>query len=162
MFVLNKMVYNITSPRQYQYLSNAWCEPNALINLCNVSLANQFQTQNARTTTQQQFGDLWAPVVSTSSRFPAIGYYVYRYDPVLEQLITALMNSFDTRNRIIETESNPNPSTTEIVNATQRVDDATVNIRSCINNLLNPLIQGTGYYNQNSFEATSGLAWATT
>ncbi|QYW08490.1 MAG: putative coat protein [Yunnan virgavirus 3] len=155
------MVYVITLPRQLPYLSNAWCDTSAIINLCNMALANQFQTQNARTTTQQQFGDLWTTVVSAASRFPATGFYVYRYDPILEQLITALMNSFDTRNRIIETENNPTPSTTEVVNATQRVDDATVNIRSCITNLLNPLLKGDGVYNQSTFESTSGLSWTT-
>ena len=43
-------------------------------------------------------------------------------------------------NRIIEVDNQPAPNTTEIVNATQRVDDATVAIRASINNLANELV----------------------
>jgi len=153
------MSYSISSPRQLVYFSNAWCDATSLINLLTAVQADQFQTQNARTTVQQQLGDMWSGRVGPTERFPETGFYVFRFDPILEQLITALMNSFDTRNRIIEVENQPAPNTTEMVNATQRVDDATVNIRSCITNLLNPLVQGTGMYNRSVFESASGLVW---
>nr|BAI66525.1 coat protein [Odontoglossum ringspot virus] len=155
------MSYTITGPSKLAYLSSAWADPNSLINLCTNSLGNQFQTQQARTTVQQQFADVWQPVPTLTSRFPAgAGYFrVYRYDPILDPLITFLMGTFDTRNRIIEVENPQNPTTTETLDATRRVDDATVAIRSAINNLLNELVRGTGMYNQVSFETMSGLTW---
>ena len=155
------MAYTISNPNQIVYLTKAWADPGVLIDLCTSSLANQFQTQNARTTVQQQFGDVWKSLPSLNVRFPATGYYVFRYDPVLDPLITALLNSFDTRNRIIETENPVAPTSSEVANATQRVDDATVAIRACINNLMNELSKGTGMLNQSLFETNSQLTWTT-
>ncbi|BDB16633.1 coat protein [Scopolia mild mottle virus] len=156
------MPYTIIAPNQFAYLTGSYANPVALIDLCNVSQGNQFQTQQARTTAQQQFTDVWKTVPTGDNRFPISTYLVYRLNSTIEPLVTALLNSFDTRNRIIETENPANPSTTEVVNATQRIDDATVNIRSCINNLMNELVRGTGFLNQASFEATSQLTWTTT
>ena len=84
---------------------------------------------------------------------------MYRYNAVLDPLVTALLGAFDTRNRIIEVENQANPTTAETLDATRRVDDATVAIRSAINNLVVELIRGTGSYNQSAFESTSGLVW---
>jgi len=95
-------------------------------------------------------------------RFPANGFLVYRYNPIIDPLITALLGTFDTRNRIIEVENPQNPTTAETLDATRRVDDATVAIRSAINNLTNELVRGTGMYNQTSFESAAGLTWSTT
>lgn len=156
------MPYTINSPSQFVYLSSAYADPVQLINLCTNALGNQFQTQQARTTVQQQFADAWKPVPSMTVRFPASDFYVYRYNSTLDPLITALLNSFDTRNRIIEVDNQPAPNTTEIVNATQRVDDATVAIRASINNLANELVRGTGMFNQAGFDTASGLVWTTT
>ena len=69
------------------------------------------------------------------------------------------MKSFDTRNRIIETEEESRPSASEVANATQRVDDATVAIRSQIQLLLNELSNGHGLMNRAEFEVL--LPWAT-
>lgn len=69
------------------------------------------------------------------------------------------MKSFDTKNRIIETEEESRPSASEVANATQRVDDATVAIRSQIQLLLNELSNGHGYMNRAEFEAI--LPWTT-
>lgn len=156
-----KMPYAITSPNQVAYLGAAWADPIALQDLCTISLGNQFQTQNARTAVQQQFAEQFKTVPQINVRFTdgPSGFRVFRFNSSLDPLITALMGSFDTRNRIIEVDNAPSPSATEVVSATQRVDDATVNIRSCISNLLNELARGTGYLNTVSFEATSGLVW---
>jgi len=156
------MPYTINSPSQFVYLSSAYADPVQLINLCTNALGNQFQTQQARTTVQQQFADAWKPVPSMTVRFPASDFYVYRYNSTLDPLITALLNSFDTRNRIIETENPVAPTSSEVANATQRVDDATVAIRACINNLMNELSKGTGMLNQSLFETNSQLTWTTT
>jgi len=156
------MSYTVNSPSQLVYLSSAWADPTDLLNLCTNSLGNQFQTQQARTTVQQQFSDVWKPVPQAGVRFPNNGFKVYRYNAVLDPLITALLGTFDTRNRIIEVENQQNPTTAETLDATRRVDDATVAIRSAINNLANELVRGTGMYNQTSFESTAGLTWTTT
>ncbi|AYQ58960.1 CP [Brugmansia latent virus] len=156
------MSYTITTPSQIAYLGAAWADPLMLINLCTSSQGNQFQTQNARTTVQQQFADIWKVAPAVNVRFPEAEFKVYRYNPVLDQLISALLNSFDTRNRVIEVENPQNPTTTETMSATQRVDDATVNIRACIVNLMNELVRGTGMLNRTQFESTSGLIWTAT
>ncbi|CAL39166.1 coat protein [Brugmansia mild mottle virus] len=155
------MAYTITAPNQIVYLGVAYADPILLMNLCTTSQGNQFQTQNARTTVQQQFADIWKAVPAVNIRFPENGFLVYRYNAVLDQLVTSLLNSFDTRNRIIEVENPPNPTNGEIMSATQRVDDATVNIRASITNLMNELVRGTGFLNRSSFESTSGLTWST-
>ncbi|BAC07269.1 17kDa protein [Paprika mild mottle virus] len=157
------MPYTVSSPNQLVYFGSVWADPIALIDLCTVSLGNQFQTQNARTTVQQQFSDLFKTVPTRTIRFSdgENGFRVFRYNSTLDPLITALLNSFDTRNRIIETENPANPNTAEIASATQRVDDATVSIRACINNLMNELARGTGMLNTASFETVSNLTWTT-
>ena len=43
--------------------------------------------------------------VNLIGRFPGDVYKVYRYNAVLDPLITALLGAFDTRNRIIEVET---------------------------------------------------------
>lgn len=155
------MSYTITSPSQLAYLSHVWADPQELINICTDAAGEQFQTQQARTTVQRQLNGVWKTAPASNVRFPAVGYKVYRYNAVLDPLITALLGSFDTRNRIIEVENQQNPTTAETLDATRRVDDATVAIRSSLNNLLSELIRGTGCYNQATFEAASGLTWAT-
>nr|WGH47542.1 coat protein [Tomato mosaic virus] len=153
------MSYSITSPSQFVFLSSVWADPIELLNVCTNSLGNQFQTQQARTTVQQQFSEVWKPFPQSTVRFPGDVYKVYRYNAVLDPLITALLGAFDTRNRIIEVENQQSPTSAETLDATRRVDDATVAIRSAINNLVNELVRGTGLYNQNTFESMSGLVW---
>ena len=157
-FVLN-MSYSITTPSQFVFLSSAWADPIELINLCTNALGNQFQTQQARTVVQRQFSEVWKPSPQVTVRFPDSDFKVYRYNAVLDPLVTALLGAFDTRNRIIEVENQANPTTAETLDATRRVDDATVAIRSAINNLIVELIRGTGSYNRSSFESSSGLVW---
>ena len=139
-----------------------WADPLELQNLCTSALGNQFQTQQARTTVQQQFSDVWKTIPTATVRFPATGFKVFRYNAVLDSLVSALLGAFDTRNRIIEVENPQNPTTAETLDATRRVDDATVAIRASISNLMNELVRGTGMYNQALFESASGLTWATT
>lgn len=79
--------------------------------------------------------------------------------PVMNPIYQALMKAFDTKNRIIETTEEAKPTTSEMLNATQRVDDATVAIRSQLEELLSALEQPSSYYNQSSFESGSGLVW---
>ena len=134
------MSYAITSPSQFVFLSSAWADPVELINICTNSLGNQFQTQQARTTVQQQFSEVWKPFPQSTVRFPDNVFKVYRYNAVIDPLITALLGTFDTRNRIIEVENQQSPTTAETLDATRRVDDATVAIRSAVNNSLTKLL----------------------
>nr|QOU09459.1 coat protein [Tobacco mosaic virus] len=153
------MSYSITTPSQFVFLSSAWADPIELINLCTNALGNQFQTQQARTVVQRQFSEVWKPSPQVTVRFPDSDFKVYRYNAVLDPLVTALLGAFDTRNRIIEVENQANPTTAETLDATRRVGRATVAIRSAINNLVVELIRGTGSYNRSSFESSSGLVW---
>nr|WIW79816.1 coat protein [Turnip vein-clearing virus] len=153
------MSYNITNPNQYQYFAAVWAEPIPMLNQCMSALSQSYQTQAARDTVRQQFSNLLSAVVTPSQRFPETGSRVYVNSAVIKPLYEALMKSFDTRNRIIETEEESRPSASEVANATQRVDDATVAIRSQIQLLLSELSSGHGYMNRAEFEAL--LPWTT-
>jgi hypothetical protein len=130
-----------------------------LLNLCVSSLGELFQTQAARDTVRNQFANVLSAAVTENQRFPEAGFRVYINSPVLKPIYEALMKSFDTKNRIIETEEELRPTASEVANATQRVDDATVGIRSQIQALLASLQNGDGYFNRSSFEML--MAWVT-
>lgn len=130
-----------------------------MLNQCVSALSQSFQTQAGRDTVRQQFSNLLNTVVAPNQRFPDTGFRVYVNSAVIKPLYEALMKSFDTKNRIIETEEESRPSASEVANATQRVDDATVAIRSQIQLLLNELTNGHGYMNRAEFEAI--LPWTT-
>lgn len=123
-----------------------------LLNLCVSSLGELFQTQAARDTVRNQFANVLSAAVTENQRFPETGFRVYVNSPVLKPIYEALMKSFDTKNRIIETEEELRPTASEVANATQRVDDATVGIRSQIQALQSSLQNGDGYFNRASFE----------
>nr|ACV13193.1 coat protein [Ribgrass mosaic virus]ACV13197.1 coat protein [Ribgrass mosaic virus] len=154
------MSYNITSSNQYQYFAAVWAEPTPMLNQCVSALSQSFQTQAGRDTVRQQFSNLLSAIVAPNQRFPDTGFRVYVNSAVIKPLYEALMKSFDTKNRIIETEEESRPSASEVANATQRVDDATVAIRSQIQLLLNELSNGHGYMNRAEFEAI--VPWTTT
>jgi hypothetical protein len=128
-----------------------------LLNLCVSSLGELFQTQAARDTVRNQFANVLSAAVTENQRFPETGFRVYVNSPVLKPIYEALMKSFDTKNRIIETEEELRPTASEVANATQRVDDATVGIRSQIQALQSSLQNGDGYFNRASFEML--MAW---
>lgn len=122
------------------------------MNLCVSAQGQLFQTQSARDTVREQFSNSLTSPVSTEVRFPD-RYMVYLGSAAVKPLFEALMQSTDTKNRIIETVEESRPSTAEVVNATQRVDDATVAIRSQLQELYTALQNGNGFYNRTSFEA---------
>ncbi|ARI47181.1 CP [Hoya chlorotic spot virus] len=146
------MVYQITSPNQVAYLTASWIPSVTLINLCNRGLGQLFQAQAARDVTREQFSNCLGVLVTEDTRFPETGFFVYLNDPVIKPIYEALMKSFDTKNRIIEVEEESRPGNGEIQSATRRVDDATVAIRSEIQNMLNVLVNGGAFYNRTSFE----------
>nr|CAJ13874.1 coat protein [Ribgrass mosaic virus] len=153
------MSYNITSSNQYQYFAAVWAEPTPMLNQCVSALSQSYQTQAGRDTVRQQFSNLLSTVVAPNQRFPDTGFRVYVNSAVIKPLYEALMKSFDTKNRIIETEEESRPSASEVANATQRVDDATVAIRSQLQLLLNELSNGHGFMNRAEFEAI--MPWTT-
>nr|UVK78389.1 MAG: coat protein [Plantago tobamovirus 1] len=153
------MSYNITNPSQYQYFAAVWAEPVPMLNQCVSALSQSYQTQAARDTVRQQFSNLSSTVVTPNQRFPETGFRVFINSAVIKPLYEALMKSLDTKNRILETEEESRPSASEVANATQRIDDATVAVRSQIQLLLNELSSGNGYMNRAEFEAL--MPWTT-
>ncbi|WBG54323.1 coat protein [Piper chlorosis virus] len=151
------MPYTVTNPNQYQYFATAWAPPKQLIDLCVSAQGQHYQTQSARDTVREQFSNILQSVVAEDLRFPEAGFRVFTLSAVLKPLFEALMKSFDTKNRIIETEEESRPTSTEVVTATQRVDDATVAIRSHIQAIVTELQNGNGYFNRAQFEAI--IAW---
>lgn len=130
-----------------------------MLNQCISALSQSYQTQAARDTVRQQFSNLTSTVVTPTQRFPEAGFRVFINSAVIKPLYEALMKSLDTKNRILETEEESRPSASEVANATQRVDDATVAVRSQIQLLLNELSSGNGYMNRAEFEAF--MPWTT-
>nr|ADF47092.1 coat protein [Tobacco mosaic virus] len=151
------MYHSNRTPSQFVFLSSAWADPIELINLSTNALPNQLQTLQARSVVQRQFSDLWKPSPLVTVTNPDSLFKVYTYNAVLEALVTALLGAFDTRNRIIEVENQANPTTAETLDATRRVDDATVAITSAIFNLIVELIRPTGSNNRSSNESSTGL-----
>ena len=49
---------------------------------------------------QRQFSEVWKPSPQVTVRFPDSDFKVYRYNAVLDPLVTALLGAFDTRNEI--------------------------------------------------------------
>lgn len=130
-----------------------------MLNQCVSALSQSYQTQAARDTVRQQFSNLSSTVVTPNQRFPETGFRVFINSAVIKPLYEALMKSLDTKNRILETEEESRPSASEVANATQRIDDATVAVRSQIQLLLNELSSGNGYMNRAEFEAL--MPWTT-
>nr|UOF93194.1 coat protein [Streptocarpus flower break virus] len=152
------MSYVVVLPNQLQFFTNAWADPIQLMNLCSASLSQIFQTQAARDAVREQFGNTLRSVVTQTTRFPEAGFQVYINDAALKPLWENLLKSFDTKNRILETEEETRPSTAEVLNATQRVDDSTTAIRGALQRLSDELNRGSGYMNRTSFETI--LPWS--
>lgn len=122
------------------------------MSLCIKAQGELFQTQAARDSTRQQFAGSFTMLPTYNSRFPISGYYVYVNNAKIKPIYSALLKSFDTKNRVLETEEETRPTNGEIVSATQRVDDATVAIRSQLMALSNELQNGSGFFDRTSFE----------
>ncbi|QOC69617.1 coat protein [Hoya necrotic spot virus] len=146
------MTYTINSANQVVYMAASWVELKVLLNLCHSALGQLFQAQAARDVTREQFSSCVTVLITDVVRFPEKGFYVFIYDPVIRPIYEALLKSFDTKNRIIETEEESRPSGNEVQNATRRVDDATVAIRSELQNMITVLTNGGATFNRSSFE----------
>nr|WCD42516.1 coat protein [Hibiscus latent Hawaii virus] len=125
------------------------------------SRENSFQTQAGRDTLRQQLVGALQVVAGRNFRFPANNTYVWSRNPTLSPVFEALLKATDTKNRIIEVEQDSSrPTTAETLNATQRVDDATVAIHNEIDRILSLLQGGTALYDRANFESASGWVWA--
>nr|QHR83191.1 coat protein [Hibiscus latent Fort Pierce virus]WJE88256.1 18 kDa coat protein [Hibiscus latent Fort Pierce virus] len=153
------MSYSNITALNLIYSSPTFAPYDVLLEILIKSRSNSFQTQAGRDILREQLVNALQTVVTPITRFPADRWYVWSRNPTLGPVFEALLQATDTKNRIIETEEDSRPTTAETLNATQRVDDATVAIHKEIDNILGLLQGGTAVYNQASFEIASGWTW---
>ncbi|AIA57393.1 coat protein [Plumeria mosaic virus] len=155
------MAYTNISTVNLQYFSRSYIPGVEFINLIISGLGQSFQTQSARDEFRAQLIGSYKVVVTSTVRFPENSIYLWANNPAIRPLLLAVFQALDTRNRIIEVESANaiNPTSSETREATRRVDDATVAVRSQLQLLFDALSGGTGLYDRKSFEEASGLVW---
>lgn len=154
------MAYNVTSINQLQYLTNRYVEYYTFSSTLLSAQTNSFQTQSGRDELRAMLVNSVVRVPEPAVRFPENKFFVYLNHPSVLPVWSALLQSTDTRNRIIETDAqNVNPSTAEQLNAVRRVDDASTAIHNNIEQLQNLLNRGEGVFDRATFESVSGLVW---
>nr|P03581.2 RecName: Full=Capsid protein; AltName: Full=Coat protein [Sunn-hemp mosaic virus] len=157
------MAYSIPTPSQLVYFTENYADYIPFVNRLINARSNSFQTQSGRDELREILIKSQVSVVSPISRFPAEpAYYIYLRDPSISTVYTALLQSTDTRNRVIEVENSTNVTTAEQLNAVRRTDDASTAIHNNLEQLLSLLTNGTGVFNRTSFESASGLTWLVT
>ncbi|ADN93256.1 18 kDa coat protein [Frangipani mosaic virus] len=155
------MSYTNISTTNIIYLARSYIPGVDFIDLIISGLGQSFQTQSARDEFRSQLIGSYKVVVSKTVRFPENTIYLWANNPTIRPLLHAVFQALDTRNRIIEVESTNvvNPTSSETREATRRVDDATVAVRSQLQLLFDALSGGSGLYDRKAFEDASGLVW---
>ena len=153
------MPYLNLTPLNLIYTSGTFAPYDVFLEILIKSRSNSFQTQAGRDTLREQLINSLQIVANLNTRYPVLGFYVWVRNPTLAPVFEALLRATDTKNRIIEVEEESRPTTAETLNATQRVDDATVAIHKEIDNILLLLQGGTAVYDRTAFEVASGLSW---
>jgi len=127
------------NPLNLIYSSPSFCLYDTLLEILIKSRSNSFQTQAGRDVLREQLVGSLQAVANLTTRFPGNKYFVWVRNPTIAPVFEADMRATDTKNRIIETEEDSRPTTAETLNATQRVDDATVAIHKEIDNIVKVL-----------------------
>lgn len=153
--------YSPLSLKTLPLFSANWASYRKLVDLLRNVSSESFQTQAGRDAVRVMLSGSVQRLVDENSRFPANDFLVYMADPVISQYFLALLQSTDTKNRIIEVENERAPSNGEIENATRRVDDASVAIRKNIEALMQALSSLTAVYDRAKFESDFDLTWGT-
>jgi len=152
------MAYTPINDNTIVLFSNAWFEASNLLNILNNALGDSFQVQVNRTDLANLLRGAMVSVVNATTRFPD-RTYVYRYDDQIKVAVNNILSAVDTKNRVVEVADGSAPSANVELNAVRRTDDSTVATRNAIINLMDLLIQKTGYYGRLSFESAFGLTW---
>lgn len=154
------MVYTVTSVNQLHYLTNRYVDYFTFVSSLLSVQTNSFQTQSGRDELRTMLVNSVISVPAVNTRFPVDKFYIYINHPSVLPVWSALLQSTDTRNRIIENEGqNQNPTTAEQLNAVRRVDDASTAIHNNIEQLQSLLNRAEGVFDQATFENVSGLVW---
>lgn len=154
------MPYNNINLRTLVWTSKSFAPYDVLYNDVLIKYAGEnFQTQAARDTYRRALVGCLQIVADNSTRFPDNSVYVFVQNPAIGAIWAALLKATDTKNRVIETEEENRPTTAEVLNATRRVDDASVAIREETQRLIDAMSSGTGLYDREAFERASGYVW---
>ncbi|BAF37647.1 18 kDa coat protein [Cucumber mottle virus] len=155
------MAYSPITPTNLSLFSSNYVPFTEFYNYLVTAQGEAFQTQQGRDSVRDSLSGFFSSPVSPTVRFPDGVFYVFLGNPVLDPLFKALLQSLDTRNRVIEVDNPSNPTTAESLNAVQRTDDSTVSSRVGLINLRAAITQGNGVVNRSIFESSNGLTWAT-
>lgn len=139
-------------------MSANWADYQTLVNVLRNTSATSFQTQAGRDSIRSQLTGCVDSAVQANIRFPE-RFLVFINDPAIADVWFALLKATDTKNRIIEVDTERSPSNSEIESVTRRVDDASVAIRINVERLLKALNDVQGVYDRTLFEQVSGLTW---
>lgn len=153
------MAYTPITKKTVFPFSIAWFEVNNLLNILNSNLTKSFQVQANRTDLAEIIKGAMVSIVNANTRFPN-GIYIYRWDDQVKVAINNILSATDTKNRIVEVADGSAPSSQVELNSVRRTDDATVAIRSAIQDLIDLILNEIGFYEQADFESKFGLTWA--
>lgn len=153
------MAYTPLSARNIAPFSSAWMEATNILDILNNNISKSFQVQANRNDLANILAGSLVKVANYNTRFP-LGFYVYRYDDQIKVAFNNILAATDTKNRIVEVADGSAPSTQVELNSVRRTDDATVAIRSAIQEMIDLIINQVGFYDQATFESKFGLTWA--
>lgn len=153
------MAYTKVTPARLKFFGKVWFDPLPFQNGLKDLLKNSFQTQAGRDAVRDFLQNSLKEVIAKDERFPEDAYYGCIALAPLQGLWAATLQASDTKSRYAEDEKPERMSSAVELNATKRVDDATVAVRNCLQNLQTALFNGEGLYGLESFEEASGLVW---
>lgn len=156
------MPYVGVSTRSLALLTPSFVKYVDVLSLIQSILGSQsFQTQNGRDQLRSQLAGLLTAPATRDIRFPEETVFIRVFDSVIEPLWLSVLAATDTRNRIIEEQMVQGPTTPEVLNATKRVDDATVACRTALSKLRSGISDNldTVCYDRAKFELELGSAW---
>lgn len=154
------MAYTPITPTNLPLFSSNYVPYTEFYNYLVSAQGEAFQTQQGRDAVRTTLSGFFTSPVSPTVRFPDGPFFIFLGNPVLDPLFKALLQSLDTRNRVIEVDNPSNPTTAESLNAIQRTDDSSVSSHVGLVNLRAAIAQGNGVVNRSIFESSSGLTWA--
>jgi len=154
------MAYTPITANTVILFSQSWIEASNILSILNNALADSFQVQINRTDLANLLRGAVVSIVSATERFPANKYYIYRWDDQIKVAFNNILAATDTKNRIVEVADGSAPSSQVELNSVRRTDDATVAVRTAIQNLIDLILNKVGFYTQPQFESAFGLTWA--
>jgi len=153
------MAYSNVTAKKLKWFSQSYFDPVAFLDGLVPIESNAFQTQAGRDAVRNYLQSSLVSGPTRAERFPSGRFLACTAMAPLTDMWAAVLQATDTKNRITEDEKADRVSTAEALNSVKRVDDATVAIRSSLDQLKAALRDGSGVFDQADFEEATGLVW---